>query len=113
MLQILHNQQHGHAVVTRLLNNILLKLPVSTSVLYQPPKPQDGTASVLGAVNTFMMFPVRAVSSLWRQDSWGETVSPAANASLSLLLLLLHQTKLSSSSEGSQFLVAFQVSCCI
>lgn len=111
MLKSLHDQQqHCHALVSKLLDNVVQQLPVSTTVLYQPRNSDVGSASMLGAVNRMMWLPARAVSSLWRQASWGGASSPAADASLSLLLLLLHQAPSTSDLEASGFHVAFQVS---
>lgn len=111
MLHILCNrQQNFTALVSKLLDIIVQQLPVSSTVLYQPPpKSEDGAASMLGTVNRMMMLPARAVSSLWRQESWGGARSPAADASLCLLLLLLHQEHPKSHLEEPGFHTAFQV----
>lgn len=111
MLQILHDQQqHCNRLVSRLLSSVLQQLPVSSTAMYQPrSKSEDGAASMFGTVNKLMLMPARAVTSLWRQDSSGGGSSPTADASLSLLLLLLHQAP-KSDLEGSGFHLAFQVS---
>jgi hypothetical protein len=112
MLTILHNsQQCAHALVSKLLDNVLQELPVSSMEIYQAPSESEGgSASMFSAVNKLMMMPALAVSNLWNQDNWGRASSPAADASLSLLLLLLHQMPTSAGSEGSAFQKAFKVS---
>ena len=112
VLHILHNRQQNYpAIVSKLLDTIVQQLSVSSTVLYQPtPKAEDGAASMLGTVNRMMMMPARAVSSLWRQESWSGARSPAADASMSLLLLLLHQQHPTSHLEEPGFHASFQVS---
>jgi Dyggve-Melchior-Clausen syndrome protein len=112
-LHTLHEQkQHCHALVSKLLSNVIAQEPSNTAHLYfDEPEPQSST-SMLGmftsVASEVVMAPARAVYGLLRQSTRSDN-SPVAEASLSLLLLLLHQGPPTVGAQGSGFQDAFQV----